>query len=104
MQSSSDSILDSLGAALAGVDSNLTFEIGPPRADRELVLSADGIRAAFPEVEALAAAAPALAGWQVIKFRPRRRPLNTLQLNGRSFDPKRVRFVIARDDPGKAGL
>lgn len=105
MRSGSEPIVDSLGAALTRVHPNLTFEIGPPGPRRELVLSADGIREAFPEVEALAAAAPkTLAGWQIIKFRPRRQPLNQLNVDRLSFDPKTIRFLLGKDQPGKVGI
>jgi hypothetical protein len=53
----------------------LTFEFGPEEnGRREFVVSADGIREAFPEVERLYAAAPSLPRWKFIKFRPRRTP------------------------------
>lgn len=104
MRSPTDPILDSLGVALAKVHRDLTFEIGPEAPRRELIISADGIRSAFAEVEALVAAAPRLAKWQVIKFRPRRTSLNLLTIDDVTFDPSRVRFVIAKDDPGKVAL
>jgi hypothetical protein len=101
---SSGPALDSLGAALARVHPALTFELGPQATRRDLVLSADGIRAAFPEVEALYSAAPKMAEWHVIKFRPRRAPSSTLTLAGRRFDPARARFLLVKDDPGKVGI
>jgi hypothetical protein len=104
VRSSADPLLDSLGAALAKVHPNVTFEIGPAQPTRELVLSADRIHAAFPEVEALVAAAAQWPGWRIFKFRPRRRPLNALTVGGRSIDPTQVRFVLAQDDPGKVGI
>ena len=100
----SDAMLDSLGAALARVDRNLTFELGPRGARRDLVLSADGIREAFPEVEALYAAAPPMAQWHVIKFRPRRAALSALTIGGRQFDPAHARFLLMKDEPGKVGI
>jgi hypothetical protein len=104
VRSSTDPLLDSLRAALGHVHADLTFELGPAAARRELVLSADGIRVAFPEVEALAAAAPVLSTWRVIKFRPRRTPLNSLRLDGTEFSPARTRFVLVKDEPGKVGI
>lgn len=99
-----DPLLDSLGGALAKVHPSLTFELGPPTAHRDFVLSADGIRDAFPEVEALHSAAPKLTEWHLIKFRPRRSPSNVLMLNGQQFDPARARFLLVKDDPGKVGI
>lgn len=69
--------LDRLGAALAKVDKHLTFELGPVgQGKREFVISADGNRAGFPKVESLYAAAPSLPSWTLIKFRPRREPMD----------------------------
>lgn len=57
------------------VNQHLTFEFGPKiEGRRDFVISADGIREAFTAVEALYAAAPELARWKFIKFRPRRSP------------------------------
>ena len=100
----SDPMLDSLGAALARVHEDLTFELGPRDARRDLVLSADGIREVFPEVEALYAAAPPMPQWHVIKFRPRRATLNTLEISGHKFDPAHTHFLLVKDDPGKVGI
>ena len=68
-------IFDRLGTEMHKVNPNLTFEFGPKENNRrEFVISADGIREAFPAVEALYAAAPSLPRWKFIKFRPRRKP------------------------------
>jgi hypothetical protein len=68
---------DRLGAAMHEVHPSLTFEFGPKEAGRrEFVISADGMREAFPKVESLFAEAPRLARWKVVKFRQRREPLN----------------------------
>jgi len=70
-----DRTFDRLSAEMHKVDPSLTFEFGPKQnGHREFVISADGIRSAFPAVEALFAAAPKLPRWTFIKFRPRRPP------------------------------
>lgn len=70
-----EATFDRLAAEMHKLDPSLTFEFGPIEGGRrEFVISADGIRDAFPEVEALYAAAPALPRWKFIKFRPRRSP------------------------------
>ena len=70
-------IFDKLALQLHKVHPDLTFEFGPKQnGRREFVLSADGLRKAIPAVEALAAAAPTMAKWTVIKFRPRREPFD----------------------------
>ena len=68
-------IFDRLAAELHKVEPSLTFEFGPKEnGRREFTISADGIRNAFPAVERLYAAAPALTRWKVQKFRQRREP------------------------------
>jgi hypothetical protein len=68
---------DLLQSELGKVDKNLTFEFGPiENGRREFIISADGIREAFPKVESLYTAAPALPRWKVVKYRPRREPMD----------------------------
>jgi hypothetical protein len=70
-------VFGELSTELHRVNSDLTFEFGPiENGRRELVISADGIRAAFPAVQALYAAAPSLPRWKLTKFRPRRKPMD----------------------------
>ena len=65
-----------LATELQKIHSSLTFEFGPKiNSIRDFVISADGIRAAFPAVIELAGAAPTLERWRVIAFRPRRTPI-----------------------------
>src|SRR2546430_2554116 len=60
-----DKIFGELTTAINKVQRNLTFEFGPVRQDgrREFVISAGGIKTAFPAVDALHAAAPKLKRW-----------------------------------------
>ena len=68
---------DKLGAEMHKLNPSLTFEFGPIEdGKREFVISADGIKEAFPQVEALYAAAPSLPRWKFVKFRPRRKPMD----------------------------
>src|SRR6187399_703219 len=68
-----DRVFAELGPAMKKVHSNLTFEFGPKKdGQREFVISADGIKDAFPAVIALADKAPELPRWNIIKFRQRR--------------------------------
>jgi hypothetical protein len=99
-------LLDSLAAALHSVSPELTFELGPSEtgAPRQLVLSADGIRSAFPAVESLYRTAPRLSEWRFIKFRPRRAPLNNLTLGRDQFEPANARYLLVKDEPGKVGI
>ena len=60
---------------MKGINPDLVFEFGPEQDGlREFTISADGIRASFPAVEALYAAAPNLPRWKILKFRQRREP------------------------------
>ncbi|MBO9685108.1 MAG: hypothetical protein J7598_00725 [Mitsuaria chitosanitabida] len=94
---------DRLAAEMHKVDPNLTFEFGPKDGGRrEFVISADGIRDAFPKVEALFAAAPSLPKWTFIKFRPRRDPFD-LQYGGVSVKASSISVMLERDGQ-KVGL
>jgi hypothetical protein len=65
--------ISSLLCELHRIHESLTFEIGSEtNGIREFIISADGNRSAFPNVIALADAAPSLRRWTVTKFRPRR--------------------------------
>lgn len=87
-------IFDQLGSEMHKVNPSLTFEFGPKEdGRREFVISADGIKDAFPEVEALYAAAPSLPHWRFIKFRPRRKPLD-VSYEGVSVKADSVRVRI----------
>lgn len=81
-----------LRAALEQVEPELAFEFGPRDAGgrRELVLSAGGIKAKFPAVQALVAAAPQLPRWRFTAFRPRRDPLTEIRLGNVAVKPEDV--------------
>lgn len=90
-------IFGELGAALNKISTNLTFEFGPIKnSARDFVIGASGIKSAFPEVESLAAAAPVLPRWNLIKFRPRRAP-RTLSYGGKTVSPENVEFCLLTD-------
>jgi hypothetical protein len=98
-----EKIFDQVGAELHKIDPALTFEFGPKKnGRREFVISADGIRSAFPKVEALYAAAPSLPRWKFIKFRPRRTPMD---VNYGGVTVKARLVVVALEPAGpKANL
>jgi hypothetical protein len=87
-------LFDDLASELQKVNRNLTFEFGPNRPTREFVISAAGIKSAFPAVVRLAEAAPALDRWQITAFRPRRAPVVTIEIGDNSVDPKDVQFSL----------
>ena len=95
-------IFDEVARALQKVHLDLTFEFGPKNTKREFVISAGGIKRAFPAIVSLVAAAPALERWEVIAFRPRRPPM-IIELGEKRVDPRSVRFTLL--DNGKmAGI
>jgi hypothetical protein len=95
-------LFDELTCELTKVDPHLCFEFGPAETKREFVISAGGIKRAFPAVVSLMKAAPALDRWNLIAFRPRRSP-NIVEIQGRRIDPSDVQFTLL--DNGKmAGI
>jgi hypothetical protein len=96
-----------LNAALVKINPQLTFEFGPKEKDgkRDFVISAGGIQSAFASVETLYAAAPKLDRWTIIKFRPRRNPINDLSYSQTTIKASEVYFLIARDkDLNRLGI
>jgi hypothetical protein len=101
-------IFDRLAAQLAKVDRDLCFEFGPQQQKsdtqtREFVISAGGIKRAFPAVVSLANAAPALERWRVTAFRPRRPPENEVEFQGKRVSPEDVHFTLLQNGTS-AGL
>lgn len=94
---------DALNAAMHKVHPDLTFEFGPiENGKREFVISADGLKAGFPAVESLCSAAPTLEKWVLIKFRPRRDPME-LQIGELKIKPTDVEVAVEADG-SKAGF
>ena len=96
-QKDQERIFDPLGTQLHIVNPNLTFEFAPIEdGRREFTISADGIKAAFPAVESLYAAAPPLPRWKILKFRQRREPTD-ISFKGVRASARSVLVVV---DPG----
>ena len=100
-----ESTFKQLDAKIKQVHSSLTFEMGPisKNGSREFIISANGIKTAFPAVESLYAAAPRLPKWQFIKFRPRRKFTNTIQYKGKVIAAKDVEYKLFQDG-NKVGI
>lgn len=93
-----ETIFDELTRMMKQVNSDLTFEFGPVReGKREFVVSAGGIKSAFPAVEALHDKAPTLPRWVWVKYRPRRLPLNDLEYGGKEIKADDVNYLLAKD-------
>ncbi len=99
VRTGSEPIVAELVARLHAVHPDLVFEFGPVTAGRrQFIISADGLRTAFPAVIALGDAAPEMERWHVVTFRPRRPPTR-LELGGIVVNPEdvRVRLQMAGD-------
>lgn len=95
---------DRLHSKLCQVDPDLSFEIGPDTEEgRDFVVSASGMKSAFPSVTALVGAAPKLSRWRVIGFRPRRDFLPEIELRGRMIDAREVQFSLT-DEGREIGM
>jgi hypothetical protein len=93
-ESDRERIFDEFGEQLSRVHPGLCFEFGPRDAQREFVISAGGLRDVFPAGSSLVAAAPALQRWRITAFRPRRTPLNSVQLGDVRVEPDDVEFSL----------
>ena len=83
------------------VNPDLEFDIGPlDEGKREIVISAGGIRDAFPAVEALARGAPPLSRWNVVRYRQRHRVAGSISFQGLSLSPATIRFELPPGGPG----
>src|SRR2546430_7617439 len=92
-------VCDELAAELHRVDGHLTFEFGPVRGGkREFVISADGIREAFPAVIALARAAPPMKRWTVTRFRPPSPEVTQIKVSGIDLDARAIEFLAMPGD------
>ena len=96
-------VFDRLGTEMKKVNESLTFEFGPvENGKREFVISADGIKAAFPAVEQLYVSAPKLNRWVFVKFRQRRAPMD-IEYDGVKVKAADV-YCTVEPDRGKAGI
>jgi hypothetical protein len=99
-----EQVFSELGDRLEKVHPDLTFEIGPVEIGRrEFVISAHGLKAAFPAVRSLHATAPELPRWKWIKFRPRREQITDIDFGGRTLHVDAVTYKMFRDGE-KIGL
>lgn len=100
-------VFNRLSAALKKVDPDLTFELSSLKADgtREFIISAGGLKSAFPGVLALHAAAPDLPRWSFLAFRQRMPSLCDLQFGEHKVRADDVHYLLFKDEnPEKAGI
>jgi hypothetical protein len=94
-----EKVFDELAEELAKLHPDLTFEFGPVvDGRRDFVISAAGIREAFPAVERLYDAKPELKRFRVIKFRPKREAVNDIDFGGLTVRSKDVYYRLYEDD------
>ena len=94
-ESNQEVIFRELDRELKRVNPDLTFEFGPVKnGARDFVISAGGIKSEFAAVEALAAAAPALPQWKVVKLRQRQMPILEMTFAGKTVKPGDVEFCL----------
>lgn len=72
-----------LGQKLTAIHPDLTFEFSiVDRPPREFIVSADGLKAAFPAVRKTVEAAPHLPNWTIFAFRQPGKKLPTIEMDG----------------------
>ena len=96
--SNMDKVFDKLATEMNKVHPDLTFEFSPvfESGKREFVISAAGIKEAFPKVESLFKSAPKLNKWIWVKFRPRRKPM-VIKIGEKQTDPADVKCQLFKD-------
>ena len=95
--------IDELGRRLHDIDHHLGHEIGMADPSTiELIVSADGVKSAFPAVIELVASAPPLKGFKVTAFKPRCPDGMTLHASGQvvTDDLLSYRLISTDDDLG----
>ena len=99
-------IFGELSRQLHRVHLSLTFEFSPIRENgkREFIISADGIKEAFPIVERLYSHAPELEKWSIIKFRQRKNPINDIHFGGYKIKVQDVYYQLYNDGLEKVGV
>ena len=98
-----EQLFDRVAAELQKVNRDLTFEFSPKATPREFVVSAAGLKRAFPAVISLVQSAPELDRWKIIAFRPRRTAICSLEIGDQYINPKDVLFTLL-DNGKSAGI
>jgi hypothetical protein len=100
-----EGVFNRLSDALASVHPDLTFEFSPvfDHGKREFIISAGGLKVAFPAVQALHAQAPSLERWIIVPFRPRRWPIMNIEMAGVAVAADEAHASI-EPDRGKVGI
>ena len=105
-ENNQDKVFNELSHKLKNIHKNLTFEFGPIiNNQKEFVISAGGIKAAFPAVEILYNNTPKLKYFSVTKFRPRKTTIYDLSISGTLIKAESVKYLLFKDEnPNKVGI
>lgn len=100
-----EQLFTQLKIQLGKIHPDIVFEFSPVLADktREFVISADGIKSAFPAVIKLVEEAPLLKNWKVIAFRQPRKNVSKVNYRGLVINLDDVFFKYGKDS-GKVAL
>ena len=91
-----------LSEELHNVNPSITFVFGEMKDNkREFIISADGIKEAFPDVEALVSAAPKINKWEIIAFRPRLNTFLSMSFDGLTVSPDDLKIKYSYDSLSK---
>ena len=93
-------VLETLLEQLHAVDPNLYYLLGGDETGHELIITAEGELRSFPAVQALVQAAPTLAGWQFIAFKPPMGCDFVLRHESASIDASQTWFLPAPSPSG----
>ncbi len=95
------SLFDTLSEHLKDYCEGLVFEIGYDETSNtyELVISADGDKKLFPQVERLVGGAPTMKNWKITAFRQPKGNKQSIQYQGYTFDPAKIFFHPLKDSP-----
>ena len=100
-----DQLFEELKIQLEKINSNLVFEFSNILDDglRELIISADGIKSAFPTVMNLVNHAPVLKKWRIIAFRQPHQDIAQINYQGLTLQLNDI-FVYYMKDSGKIDI
>jgi hypothetical protein len=106
LQADGPSVADQVEERLREIDERLGVEVSDPGEVRELIVTAWSQSAAFAAARELVAAAPKLAGWQIIALKPPRGFSFGINLDGLRIDASELQFdpLSAEENPKLLGV
>jgi len=102
-----EALLDEILANLHQYCEGLAFEVGGhPEGPRELIISADGDRARFGQVDTLVTLAPVVEGWEFVAFKPAMGFEFVTEYKDVRLDPREMWFLPLKSkvNPNSLGL